>query len=187
MQAMATPRRIYRIYAHVHAHAAEMAAFESAAGRPVSSTLVNLQRGDRAWLLGRFVQELDELCGVLDGSHDDSYLMEATQTFYWGSLYGVVSGAVWEDLGWDDLARQAVNSGIGSVDVLRSTAQRLPAAGPDAVRPAKLFLLWRVADHLYRKQTTADQQWSLEQLMEADLQEMRTRVYLAPVLRAVTD
>jgi hypothetical protein len=184
---MATPRRIYRIYAYVRAHAEDLRDFELAAGRKPSSTLNSLLAGDRAKLLSRFVEELDELCGVLDGTHDDSYLMEATQTFYWASLYGAVTGASWDDLGFDDLGRQAASAGIGSTAELRAASTRLVEAGPDIVKPAKLFLLWLVADRLYRAATSPDKQWSIEQLMEADLQEMKKRPYLEPVLRVIPD
>jgi hypothetical protein len=101
---------------------------------------------------------------VLDGSHDDSYLMESTQTFYWGSLYCAVRGANWETLGFEAARSQAPVCGISSVPELRAAVERLMAT-PDA-KPEKVFLLWNVADCLYRQQTPAADQWSLEQLME---------------------
>ena len=58
---------------------------------------------------------------------------------------------------------------------------------PGAAKPEKLFLLWNVADHLYREKTPREDQWTLEQLLEADLQDMLKRPYLAPILRTVTD
>jgi phosphoribosyl-ATP pyrophosphohydrolase len=181
---MATPRRIYRIYHRLAQDAAELQQFMQAMGKK-SGTIDMLVAQDRAKLLTRWGEEMEELCGVLDGSHDDSYLMEATQTFYWATLFAVTGGVTWEDLGFQDLRVAAVTCGLHGVDDLRATATRLVALGAEQAKPAKLFLLWNVADHIYRRQTRIDQQWSMEQLMEADLQDMKKRDYLEPILRMV--
>jgi hypothetical protein len=128
-----------------------------------------------------------ELCGVLDGTHLDSYLMEATQTFYWASLYAASADHSWESLRFDELRRAASTAGITTIPELRAAVKRLVGMAPGAAKPEKLFLLWNVADHLYREKTPTADQWSLEQLLEADLQDMMKREYLAPILRSVTD
>jgi phosphoribosyl-ATP pyrophosphohydrolase len=177
-----TPRRIYRIYARAAADAETIRDFMQAQGQ-TSGTVNLLCQRNAAKLLAKWGEEMHELGGVLDGSHDDPYLMESTQTFYWASLYGAVQGITWEQLGFDQLRHQAGTCGISSVPELITAVDRLLAV-PDAP-PAKLFLLWNVADHLYRQQTPADQQWSLEQLMEADFQDMRKRPWMAPVIEMV--
>ena len=182
---MATPRRIFRIYAQAAADAETIRDFQLAKGEAVSGTVSLLCKRDPAKLLSRWREEMDELCGVLDGSHDDSYLMESTQTFYWGSLYCAVRGANWETLGFEAARSQAPVCGISSVPELRAAVERLMAT-PDA-KPEKVFLLWNVADCLYRQQTPAADQWSLEQLMEADLQEMKKRPWMAPLLKLITE
>jgi hypothetical protein len=179
---MATPRRIYGIYLSLANAAETLSDFLSAKGDKVSSTVTLLVKRDRALLLTRWGEEMSELCGVLDGSHDDPYLMEATQCFYWASLYAASAGTSWAALDFEGQRRNAVLSGISSVPELLAASQRLVALGSAQAKPEKLFLLWLVADRLYRLQTKPDQQWSLEQLMEADLQEMLKRPYLKPFI-----
>ena len=103
---MATPRRVFRIYHQLAANAAEIRDFVIAKGEK-SGTLDLLVQGDRKKLLARWGEEMAELCGVLDGTHNDSYLMEATQTFYWGCLFAVSGGATWETIAFDAGRRQA--------------------------------------------------------------------------------
>lgn len=184
---MTSPRRIYRIYHYLGQNAETVRDFSLAQGQPVSGTVERLIAKDRAKLLSRFGEEMAELCGVLDGTHDDSYLMEASQTWYWASLYAVTGGAAWEDLGQDDLPRLAVQSGIGSTEELRRAVTRLVELGPEQVKPAKPFLLWWAADRLYRQATPIEKQWSADQIMAADLADMKKRPYLEPVLRAVPE
>jgi hypothetical protein len=47
--------------------------------------------------------------------------------------------------------------------------------------------VWNAADWIYRRQTPADKQWSLEQLMEADLHDMKKRSYLVPIIDKITE
>ena len=183
---MATPRRIYRIYEKLAANAGEIREFVAAKGEK-SGTLDLLVKGDRAKLLKRWGEEMDELCGVLDGTHNDSYLMEATQTFYWGSLFAVSGGVTWEQLRFDDVRRQSATAKMDDVPAVRAVLERILAMAPEAVKPEKLFLVWNAADWIYRRQTPEDKQWSLEQLMEADLQDMKKRWYLGPIIAEVTE
>ncbi|MFW5751436.1 MAG: hypothetical protein ACOCZK_07295 [Planctomycetota bacterium] len=182
---MASPEQIYRVYAELHANAQTVRDFQVAAGERVSGTVQLLLAGDRARLLARWGDEMTELCGVLDGSHADPYILEATQVFYWASLYAVTAGVSWEELHFVDLRQQAAAARIESVDRLRSQAQRLVDLGPERAGVQKPFLLWWIADGFYRAATPMERQWTLEQLMEYDLQEMKKRPYLAPILDRV--
>lgn len=182
---MSSPRRIFRIYAQAALDAELIRDFQQAMGKEVSGTVNLLCKRDPATLLARWNEEMLELCGVLDGSHDDSYLMEATQTYYWASLYSAISGATWEDLHFAENRQQAASCGITSVVELRSAIERLIAT-PEP-KPEKLFLLWNVADHLYRQKIPAADQWSLDTLMEADLQDMKKREWMAPLLKMITE
>ncbi len=184
---MASPRRVYRIYLQLATDAETVRDFCAAQGEKIPGTVNLLLAGDRAKLLARWGEEMAELCGVLDGTHDDSYLMEATQTFYWGSLYAASAGTTWEQLAFDQQRRAAPTCGISTVPELRAASQRLIDLGAGKAKPEKLFLLWNVADALYRAKTPAEDQWTLEQLMEADLQEMKKRAYLAPILRQISE
>ena len=184
---MATPRRIYRIYHALHANVGELSDFLVAKGEPLPGTVKMLLKGDAAKLLARWGEEMEELCGVLDRSHDDPYTMESTQTFYWASLFSAVRGATWDDLKFDDNRRAAVNCGIASIPELKAAVQRVVAAGPDVVKPEKLFLLWNVADLTYRRITPAEDQFTLEQVLECDLYEMTKREYLKPILAMIAD
>jgi phosphoribosyl-ATP pyrophosphohydrolase len=183
---MSTPRRIFRIYQQLAKDAVEIRDFLSAKGEK-SGTLDLLIKGDRAKLLTRWGEEMEELCGVLDGTHKDSYLMEATQTFYWGCLFAVTSNATWESLNFDTGRIQAGTCKIDIVPEVLASVRRLVAIGPDAVKPEKLFLVWNAADWIYRRQRPAEQQWSIEQLMEADLQDMKKKWYLEPLIAKITD
>jgi phosphoribosyl-ATP pyrophosphohydrolase len=181
---MATPRRIFRIYAQAAIDAETIRDFLQAKGEK-SGTVNLLCQRDAAKLRAKWGEEMHELCGVLDGSHDDSYLMESTQTFYWACLYAGVMGATWEDIGFGERLVQGATCGIGSIPELRTAVDRL--VGTAEAKPEKLFLLWCVADNLYRRQTPAADQWSIEQLMEADFQEMKTRGWMAPLLTMIPD
>ena len=180
---MASPRRIVRLYSALNAQAADINASLVASGTPSKTVSLLLER-DAVKLLKRWGEEMVEMCGVLDGSHNDSFLMEATQTFYWASLYATVRGASWEDLQFDSVRRLAATCGVGTVPELRTAIARLVALG-EVAKPTKLFLLWNVADRMYRVMTPPDKQWSLEQLMEADLQDMKKQTYFAPLLDAI--
>ncbi len=179
---MASPEQIYRIYTGIAAHAAAIRDDQTRRGEKVSGTVNLLLSGDRGRLLRRWQDEMEELCGVLAGRHDDPYILESTQVFYWASLYAVSGGTTWAELGFADLRQQAARTGIEEPDALLAQAKRLAELGPDQAKPAKLYLLWWVADLLYRRLTPGDRQWSLEQIMEYDLQEMKKRPYLQAVL-----
>ena len=183
---MATPRRIFSIYHQLAANAAEIRDFVIAKGEK-SGTLDLLVKGDRTKLLARWGEEMAELCGVLDGTHNDSYLMEATQTFYWGCLFAVSGGATWESIAFDAGRRQAATCKIDTVPEVRASVDRLIGLGADHIKPEKLFLVWNAADWIYRRQTPAEKQWSLEQLMEADLHDMKKRSYLVPIIDKITE
>ena len=182
---MATPRRIFRIYAQVGQDAETIRDFAQALGEKVSGTVNQLIARDADKLLRKWGEEMHELCGVIDGSHDDPYLMEATQTYYWACLFSVVRGATWDDIRFDEMRRQAVTCGIGTIPELRTAVDRVVATAD--VKPEKLFLLWNVADLAWRAKTPVADQWTIEQLMEADLHEMKGKGYLAPVLKMIQD
>jgi phosphoribosyl-ATP pyrophosphohydrolase len=184
---MATPRRIYGIYRYLAESAEEISDFLVAKGDKVSSTLALMIEKDRTKLLRRWGEEMTELCGVLEGTHKDPYIMEANQTFYWASLFAASTGTTWDEIDFPAQRKAAATSGISSASELSTACARLVALNLDQVKPAKLFLFWNVADTLYRAMTPADQQFTLEQIMETDLHEMRKRPYLEPVLRAVAE
>lgn len=182
---MVAPGDVYEIYRRLAAEAATVRDFQVAAGQPVSGTVQLLLAGDRDKLLARWGEEIDELCGVLDGTHADPYIVEATQCFYWASLYGVTGGATRADIGFEDLPRRALDARLDDTRAIRSQAERLVALGPERVPPAKPFLLWAAADLVYRARTPRDRQRSVEDLMRYDLHDMRRRDYLRPIIREV--
>ena len=183
---MTTPRRIFRIYHALGRDAETVRDFQQARGEKVSGTVNLLLAKDADKLVRKWGEEMVELCGVLDGSHEDPYIMEATQTFYWASLYAVVQGSDWEALGFDQVRRDAATCSISLVAELRAAVERLVGLGT-AAKPAKLFLLWNVADSIYRRQTPADEQRSLAELMAYDFHEMSGRDYLKPIIERIPD
>lgn len=182
---MTTPRRIFRIYAQAAQDAELIRDFQQAQGEKVSGTVNLLIARDGAKLLRKWGEEMHELCGVLDGSHDDPYIMESTQTYYWGSLYAAVQGVSWEALGFDQLRRDAATCGIATVPELAAAVDRLVAT-PDA-KAEKLFLLWNVADLIYRRTVPVADQRSIDELMAYDFHEMTQRPWMAPLLRMIAD
>jgi phosphoribosyl-ATP pyrophosphohydrolase len=184
---MASVKRIFNIYNKLHESAAEIRDFQLAKGEKVSGTVQLLIKGDAGKLLQRWGEEMHEVCGVLAGTHDDPYILEATQTFYWSSLYAAVKGVDWSGIDFQQQRDLAPRSNLDSVDLLLPQVDRLVELGPERAEPRKLVLLWCVADLLYRGQTSPDQQRSLEEIMEVDLQDMKKRPYLAPVLEAVPE
>jgi phosphoribosyl-ATP pyrophosphohydrolase len=179
---MASPRRIYEIYRLLAENAQEIQDFQIAAGDKPSGTVGMLLKGDRQKFLTRWGEEMHELAGVIGGTHDDPYIVEATQCFYWTSLYAVSGGTSWDEIEFDQLRTQVGRTGIEDIGNLADTADRMVALGEQA-KPGKLFLLWHVADRLYREANKPDQQWSIEQMMEYDLADMKKRSYLAPLIR----
>ncbi len=184
---MATPRRIFRLYDRLKADAPLIAEFLSAKGDKIPGTVNLLLKGDAAKLLAKWGEEMHELCGVLDGSHDDPFTMESTQTYYWASLYAVTLDSHWEDLRFDEQFRAAATCGVSTIPELRTAVDRLVALGAPAAKPEKLFLLWSVAFHLYEAKTPVEDRFTLEQICEIDLQDMKKRAYLEPVLAAVPE
>ncbi|TVR12406.1 MAG: hypothetical protein EA401_09025 [Planctomycetota bacterium] len=182
---MATPQRIYNIYRQLHRDAETIYDFQVAAGGRISGTVTMLRAGDAALPLRRWAEEMHELIGVLRGTHDDPYIMEATQTWYWASIYAVLKDQSWEDLDFAAAREQAPRSQVFDCDQLAFQVDRLAALGPEQAPPRKLFLLWCVADVLYRQATPPAQQRSIEEIMEVDLQDMLKRSYLKPVIEAV--
>src|SRR3954463_2026208 len=132
---MTSPRRIFRIYAQAAQDAEIIREFQQAQGEKVSGTVNLLCTRDAPKLLRKWGEEMLELCGVLDGSHDDPYIMESTQTFYWGSLFGAVRGARWDDLRFDETRRLAAVCGISTVEELRAASKRLAGLPPEQAKP----------------------------------------------------
>ena len=184
---MTSPKRIFSIYAYLCEHAEEVRDFQVAKGEKVSGTVNLLIKKDREKLLRRFGEEMDEICGVLDGSHNDPYILEATQCFYWASLFTVTGGGTWDDIDFFNLRRDLNKAAIEDPAALNEAVIRLVALGADAVKPQKLFMLWLIADRLYRDIKPRDEQFSIDQIMGADLADMQKRDYLKPVLAAVPE
>lgn len=184
---MASPRRVFNIYQQLKVDAQTIYDFQVAAGDKVSGTVKLLLAGDADYLLRRWGEEMHELCGVIEGTHNDPYIMEATQTWYWASCFAAVKGVSWADLHFEDLRVQAPRISIPDTGQLRLNVDRLVALGGQQAAANKVFLLWCVADSLYRQVTPPERQRSLEEIMEVDLQDMKKRSYLAPVIAAVAE
>lgn len=187
MSAMATPQRVFRIYAALGRDAELVRDFQLARGERVSGTVQALIARDAARLLLRWGEEMEELAGVLDGVHDDPYIVEASQTFYWACLYAVVQETPWEALEFERSQREAAICGITTTRELRALVARLVGAGVAGAPPAKLFFAWLIADALYRRATPPEQQRSLGEIMAYDIGQMQRRDYLRPLLATITD
>lgn len=187
---MTSPKRIFCIYAYLNKHAEEVRDFQVAAGDQVSGTVQLMLEKDRSKLLQRWGEEMGEICGVLDGSHDDPFILEATQCFYWASLFTVTGGYEWDDVDLYQQRRDLDKAAIEDPAGLHKAVQRLVAFGledPDNVPPRKLFFLWLIADRIYREITPPEKRWSIDEIMAADLADMKKKPYLEPVLKAVPE
>jgi phosphoribosyl-AMP cyclohydrolase/phosphoribosyl-ATP pyrophosphohydrolase len=137
-----------------------------------------LLRADEDRVSERLADELEELAGVLDGSHrhgvfSEDVALEATQCLYWAALSGVRQGMNAGDFG-AMLAEpgQSTAEHSGSLaDDLRATAARIRQVGanPDALADSLPLLARAVAE---ANTTIAD-------LVDRDTAEMRGRPYLA--------
>jgi hypothetical protein len=169
--------RVYAIYRELARQAPAIRAAAEADGEAVSGTIQLLTNGDRAKPLARWAEEMAELEGVLDGSHDDPYALEATQCFYWASLYAALGGADWRAL--DPFARPALPG-----TALAAAAQQVAAAGSSA-DASPLFGLWLAAYRRYRATPRFAPHAELDAILAEDLAEMATRAYLRPILAAI--
>jgi len=181
---MSVAAKLYAVYQTIARDAQAIRESQLTAGEEVSGTVQRFIDGDAEFILHRWGEEMGELCGVIAGTHKDPYILEATQVFYWSCCYGVVRGATWEEIDFDRQYLEAPRLGIDIVDRLIDVVERLVAMGADA-KPSKLFLLFSVADTLYRQKTPAANQRTLAEILEVDLQEMRKRPYLASILEEV--
>lgn len=186
-RSMATPRRIFRIYQAVSVQAERINKEKAAAGEPIPSTIKLLLERDAGKLLGRWGEEMAELCGVIDGSHQDPYILEATQVFYWASLYTIVRKVDWDGVDFDRQRRTAASIGIASIPELIAAVEETVRSGSDTAAPTRMFQLWNVAEVLHRRLRPGVPQPSLEQVMDYDLDEMSQRAYLQPFLQRIAD
>ncbi len=179
---MTSPQRIFTVYQRLLENAEEIRDFQVAQGDKVSGTINMLLKADRAKLLSRWGEEMDELCGVIEGTHDDPYIVEATQCFYWASLYAVTGGTTWDDIDFENIRLDQVDAlAVETPSGLYQLVLRILEKG-EGIPAQKLFLLWHAADRLYRQVTPPEKQWTVEQLMDYDLADMKKRTYLQPIL-----
>lgn len=182
--AMASPEAIFTVYDLLAESAQTIRDFQVAKGEKVSGTVNLILKGDRAKLLARWLDEMEELVGVLNGVHDDPYIVESTQCFYWASVFTVTGGLSWADIEFEAMRQKAATEQtLQDPNMIISQAQRLAAMEPDQVKPAKLFLLWWAADNVYRHSDRFKDRWEVDQIMEYDLQDMKKREYLQPILK----
>ena len=183
---MATPRQIFQIYEGLYRNAETVRDFQIAQGEKVSGTVNLMLKGDRAMLLSRWCDEMVELGEVLQGLHDDPYIVEATQCFYWASLYTVTGGVSWDEIGFDELRQQAAGSAaLSEVGLVLDQVARIRELDPEQVKPSKLFLLWWAMDKDYRHNPRFPQKRTIEEIMKYDLYDMQKRAYLKPIIDEV--
>jgi hypothetical protein len=129
----------------------------------------------------RIQDELFELAGVLDGSHvhenqHDDALLEASQVCYWTIVETIRSGidrdAVRPDRALDNAGPGAVTIPSTMAKLLRETARRM---GGEELSPSTVHELFSLV-------ASACSTLGIDPLesIRRDLQELRTRDYLAP-------
>lgn len=136
-------------------------------------------------LARRLADELRELAGVLDGSHSHQglvgdVLLEGSQTIYWTALLAVRAGIPWSALR-PDRALQTTENGLSSntlagmlrteADAWAASAQSDPATLPARCH-ATLALIAQAC------QTAGVEPAAI---LQRDLDDLRTRPYLAPI------
>lgn len=181
-----TPEQIYAVYEMMFKEAAQIRDFQIAQGEKVSGTVNMLLKGDRSKFLKRWADEMEEVAGVLDGSHDDPYTLESTQVFYWASLYAVSGGVSWSELDFEGAARMdSVSYGLDAPGLLASQSKRVAEVDVESVPARKLFAFWWAAHSIYRKTTPEDQQFTIAQLMAYEWHQFTQRSYLSPILKKI--
>jgi phosphoribosyl-AMP cyclohydrolase len=147
----------------------------------VSTTSARL-RDPNAQFAGRIADELDELAGVLDGTHAHAdpradLLLEASQIVYWVVLTAVNAGLSWPALSLTDALAPAMPEPANEVALrLHAASSGWRAAPPD---PGTLAAHLRSALRLTAAACAARDVDPVEAL-ERDLSERRDRPYLAP-------
>ncbi len=145
-----------------------------------SSTSRLLKSADEP-IAARVSDELRELAGVIDGTHrheglPDDLLTEGSQSLYWLALAAIHAGLTWDDIRPDralDTTDPDVEA-LAVVALLRSTADEWSQSdtrpGPETVHAAMAIVA----------QAARSLGIDPVKLIEHDLAEMRTRVYLRP-------
>ena len=77
----------------------------------------------------------------------------------------------------------AKKTGIDNVPALGEAVKRLIALPVEKAKPEKLFMLWMVADYIYRDTVAPDDQFDMSTIMQADLADMEKRAYLQPLIK----
>lgn len=131
---------------------------------------------------GRVADELEELAGVLDGSHQhrsfaEDVALEATQCLYWCALTAIRTGAARHTLWSAERVRLAGDmSLLGLADTLRAAAERWRSLQQDEGRLLETIDLVRAV--------VAHAGIDPLSLIRADLDDLGARPYLAPYFAA---
>lgn len=127
----------------------------------------------------RIQDELRELAGVLDGSHvhtnqRDDLLLEGSQVCYWIALEAIRAGYTFDDVRPDralDVA-EPVPPATTMIKLLNATAEQLSSDVPDSAEIHNLFAIVASASRSIDVVPV--------DVIEQDLEDLRSRDYLAP-------
>lgn len=127
-------------------------------------------------VVNRIQDELQELAGVLDGTHihtnqRDDAILEATQCCYWIALESIKQGLTWEQIRPDralDVLEASVDGNTASL-VLRAEAMAITEISAG------------VAAHLFQVVAESVRVLGIDprELIEADVRELQSRPYLS--------
>jgi len=166
-------RLLYGAYAYLRGH--DLAA--------ASATSARLRAPDDGTLPRRVADELRELAGVLDGTHRhhdprSDALLEGTQVLYWVLLVALRAGVTWDQLRPDRaLATREDSLAPGTAArLLRAAAGRW---GTDTAHARDVAARCHATLAL-AAQACAAAGITPDELLAADLAELRARPYLAP-------
>ncbi len=189
-------RAIYGAYAYLRDH--DLAR--------VSTTSRLLRDADLARLAYRVRDELDELRGVIDGTHGhghgrDDAVLEAYQSLYWLTVLAVAAGDTYDDIRPHTALEQPsppthANPSLGSAEPTAQPALPVRGRGEQSVAGATELEDLHSADPMRRRQAIRRGAAQIADLCEQagvavaepiarDLSELRARSYLAPYWEAM--
>lgn len=142
-------------------------------------------RSDDPGSQARIADELRELAGVLTGTHThgafaSDVLLEGSQTLYWTIITAVHAGITWDDLRPDRAlaTHEGSISTESSARLLRAEAAKWPSGSTGAMLAAELHAVIALV-----AQATASAHIDPGALVRRDLDDLRTRPYLAEFFR----
>ena len=151
---------LYLRYELLAAAADELLDFAVAKGTPRPAVLDLLAAGDPASALAAWAEAVTGLSRTLATGAGDPYLVASARILGGCCAHAVLRCAAWEELAVAEQYRRGPAAGMDDPGGLPELCERLVSLAEPP--PAKLFLIWGIADAVYRKRTPVVKQRPVE-------------------------